>query len=85
MASLHIFNQPEQLHAAVALLSTKDVVLLCGDALYALDCLANSGLQQFALLEDVKARGLQLPEFITGLDYADWVQLCVDSSQVVAW
>ncbi|MGI9288815.1 MAG: sulfurtransferase complex subunit TusB [Pseudomonadales bacterium] len=81
---------------AVACSGSGNAVLLIEDAVYAAlpaleksldlrDEIANTEL--YALKDDLKARGLEssLASYITAIDYADFVQLCVDHSNSHSW
>ncbi|MDH0745233.1 sulfurtransferase complex subunit TusB [Pseudomonas sp. GD03842] len=98
MATLHVLSHSPfadtRLNSCLRILGHEDAVLLCGDATYALnastaarqmlDAKAES-LRLFVLDEDAKARGLELPDWATGVDYPAFVALAVHYDKVNTW
>jgi tRNA 2-thiouridine synthesizing protein B len=97
MATLHLLSRSPFADTSAAsclrLLGAGDGLLLTGDAVYALQpgsapCarlreLADRPL--FALAEDLQARGLQAPEFVSAVDYAGFVELTLRFERVNSW
>ncbi len=99
MSTLHLlahspFND-NRFSSCLPLLAETDGLLLSGDAVYALqpESATLQSLQQladgialFALQEDLDARGLDaLPERVTAVDYAAFVELCIAFNRVNSW
>ncbi|MBI6923780.1 sulfurtransferase complex subunit TusB [Pseudomonas putida] len=97
MTTLHVIaHSPfgdERLHSCLRLLGSKDAVLLCGDAVYAL----RSGseplrlLEQtelvgrlYALEEDMQARAIS-SSLATTIDYPGFVALSLHHDKVNSW
>lgn len=85
MNNLHMCNQQQQLAQVLELLQPQDALLLCGDAAYGFARALQTQARLFVLDEDAQARGLQLPQSITRLDYAQFVRLCIEYAQVISW
>lgn len=97
MATLHLLSRSPFADTSAAsclrLLGAGDGLLLTGDAVYALQpgsapCarlreLADRPL--FALAEDLQARGLQAPEFVSAVDYTGFVELTLRFERVNSW
>ena len=96
MATLHVLSHSpftdNRLASCQRLLGTHDALLLCGDAVYALlpgnalsGPLQQRKLALYALEEDVKARAIQAPAWVTVVDYPAFVQLSIDFDKVNTW
>lgn len=99
MATLHLLSHSpfadSRLSSCLNLLANGDGLLLCGDAVYALQTGTphRQSLEQlpdnvalFALDEDVLARGLtNLPERLQQVDYPAFVELCCRYERTNAW
>lgn len=96
MATLHMLShspyEDGRLASCLRLLGSHDAVLLCGDAVYALQQagapwagLQKSGAQVFALAEDVSARAITVHASATLVDYPAFVQLSLDYDKVNSW
>ena len=98
MSTLHILaHSPfadSRLASCLRLLSADDGLLLCGDAVYALQNgtrigqalqLMPSSIGLYALLEDVQARALQVPERVQCIDYPQFVALTLQHGKVNSW
>lgn len=98
MATLHVLSHSpfvdSCLSSCLRLLGSQDALLLCGDATYAL--IADTAARQmldaraeqlrlYVLDEDSKARGLAMPEWVTSIDYAVFVELSVQYDKVNTW
>jgi len=98
MSTLHVLSHSPfsdtRLTSCLRLLGAQDAILLCGDAVYALqpdsapfDTLeAHSGsLALFALSEDLQARGLKIPAWAKSIDYPAFVELSTHYDKVNSW
>ena len=98
MPTLHVISHSpfgdDRLHSCLRLLGDEDGVLLCGDAVYALqngtrNCqaleLMPSSIGLYALQEDVQARALQVPERVQCIDYPQFVALTLQHAKVNSW
>lgn len=98
MSTLHVLSHSpfsdNRLTSCLRLLGAQDAILLCGDAVYALQ--ANSApfdalqarvdtLRLFALAEDTQARGLQVPDWVESVDYPRFVELSIHYDKVNTW
>jgi tRNA 2-thiouridine synthesizing protein B len=98
MATLHVLSHSPfgdtRLSSCLRLLGAGDGLLLCGDAVYALqpgtahrqalDDLP-SGTELFALGEDLQARGLENPIGVQRVDYPGFVALSCRYAKVNSW
>jgi len=98
MSTLHVLSHSpfndDRLTSCLRLIGANDGLLLTGDAVYALQpgtaplqALQARGpdLRVLALDEDVQARGLQVPEGITTIDYPAFVELSIAYDKVNSW
>lgn len=98
MSTLHILTHSpfadSRLASCLRLLSADDGLLLCGDAVYALQSgtrtcealeLMPSSIGLYALYEDVQARALQVPERVQCIDYPQFVALTLQHAKVNSW
>lgn len=96
MATLHMLShspfEDGRLESCLRLLGNQDAVLLCGDAVYALQqagapwaSLQQRAAQVFALAEDVSARAIDAHPSATLVDYPAFVQLSLDYDKVNSW
>lgn len=99
MSTLHVLSHSpfsdSRLSSCLHLLKAGDGLLLCGDAVYALQLgtaqraaleLMPDSIVLQALAEDVHARGLvQLPERLQLLDYPDFVASSIAFDKVNSW
>ncbi|WP_311969488.1 sulfurtransferase complex subunit TusB [Pseudomonas baltica] len=98
MATLHVVSHSSftdgRLKSCLKVLGATDGLLLCGDAVHALQTgstawlplleVAQSG-RLYALDEDVSARAIYASEQVQRLDYAGFVQLSIDFDKVNNW
>ena len=98
MATLHVLSHSPfgdiRLNSCLRLLGVGDGVLLCGDAVYALqpgtppyqalEQLPN-GAELFVLDEDLKARALASPDWVLSVDYPAFVALSCRYDKVNSW
>ncbi|UZE25728.1 sulfurtransferase complex subunit TusB [Pseudomonas sp. B21-056] len=96
MSTLHVLSHSpfgdHRLASCLRVLGNKDALLLCGDAIYALQPgsapfaqLQAAGLKLFALAEDLQARGLQAPDWTKTIDYPAFVELSIQHDKVNSW
>ncbi len=98
MATLHLLSRSPFADASGAsclrLLGPHDGLLLCGDAVHALQ----PGSQPFeilrqlpadrplfALAEDLEARGISAPDFVHAVDYPGFVELTLRFERTNSW
>ena len=98
MATLHMLSHSpfsdSRLSSCLRLLGPGDALLLCGDAVYALQPgsaqrqaleLMPSSIGLFALDEDLNARALDGPQRLQVVDYAGFVELSCRFDKVNSW
>ncbi|MEL7559694.1 sulfurtransferase complex subunit TusB [Stutzerimonas chloritidismutans] len=99
MATLHLLSHSpfsdDRLASCLRLLSVDDALLLCGDAVYALQHgtsqrqaleLMPDSIELFALEEDISARSLcALPTRLQQIDYENFVELCCRFERTNSW
>ena len=98
MATLHVLSHSpftdSRLSSCLRILGGQDALLLCGDAVYALQAgsaqwlaleLMPEHIRLYALDEDVKARGLASPPRLTRVDYSGFVALSCQYDKVNTW
>lgn len=98
MTTLHVLSHSpftdSRLSSCLRLLGSRDGLLLCGDAVYALQ--AGSAQRQalelmaetialYALYEDVQCRDLSLPARVSLVDYPSFVALSCQYDKVNTW
>src|SRR5437868_5785363 len=98
MSTLHVLSHSpftdNRLTSCLCLLGAQDAILLCGDAVYALQ--PNSAplnalqaridtLHVFVLAEDLQARGLEVPAGVKSVDYPRFVELSIHYDKVNTW
>jgi tRNA 2-thiouridine synthesizing protein B len=98
MATLHVLSHSpfadSRLTSCLRLLGSKDALLLCGDATYALtqataplEALESraGSFELYALQEDVLARNLPVPGWVKCVDYPEFVELSIRYDRVNTW
>jgi tRNA 2-thiouridine synthesizing protein B len=98
MATLHLLSHSpfsdSRLSSCLRLLGSQDALLLCGDAVYALQAgsaqrqaleLMPETIELYALDEDVQARNLTPPDRVTQVDYSGFVALSCRFEKVNSW
>ncbi|RIA36024.1 tRNA 2-thiouridine synthesizing protein B [Ectopseudomonas oleovorans] len=98
MATLHILSHSpfadSRLASCLRLLGASDALLLCGDAVYALQAgtanlqalqLMPASVALYVLDEDLSARGLKAPDRTQVVDYPEFVELCTRYDKVNSW
>jgi len=98
MSTLHVISHSpfgdNRLSSCLRLLGSADGLLLCGDAVYALQpgCAPLASLQAsnlqgrlFALEEDLQARAIRAGDDIRAIDYPAFVALSLDYDKVNSW
>lgn len=98
MATLHVLSHSPftdgRLSSCLRVLGDTDAMLLCGDAVHALqpgssilmllETTAKAG-RLYALEEDLTARALSAPAGVQPVDYPAFVQLSIDFDKVNTW
>jgi len=95
MSTLHVISHSpfgdNRLASCLRLLGPRDGLLLCGDAVYALNPgtatvagLASLGPRLYALAEDLQARAIA-DSPATSVDYPGFVALSLDYDKVNSW
>ena len=96
MSTLHVLSHSPftdgRFSSCLRLLGAADGVLLCGDAVHALQpgtapCNALQALNspRFVLLEDAQARALAIHDAATAVDYPAFVELSMHYDKVNSW
>lgn len=98
MSTLHVLSHSpfsdNRLSSCLRLLGSRDALLLCGDAVYALQAdtaqrqaleLMPEAISLYALDEDVHARHLTPPERLNLIDYPGFVALSCQYDKVNTW
>jgi len=96
MSTLHVLSHSpfgdDRLNSCLRLLGSADALLLCGDAVYALQpgsapfsALQDKKISLFVLLEDVQARAIEIPDWAKVIDYPAFVELSIDHDKVNSW
>ena len=101
MSTLHTINKSPYtnniLNSCLKVCTERDAILLLEDGVYGatdaapaateLQSLIESGVKIFALINDIKARGLEekLAPNIQPIDYDAFVQLTLDHHRVQSW
>lgn len=98
MSTLHVLSHSpfsdSRLASCLRVLGADDAVLLCGDGAYALSPSTapwqtledqRTSLKLFVLEEDVLARNIQLPDWVTQVDYNGFVELTIRFDKVNSW
>ena len=94
MSTLHVLSHSPfsdtRLGSCLRLLGSDDALLLCGDAVYALQpqgrfLTALEDQTVFILEEDLLARNLGCPQWATCVDYPAFVELSIRYDKVNSW
>jgi tRNA 2-thiouridine synthesizing protein B len=98
MSTLHVLSHSpfsdSRLSSCLRLLGSDDALLLCGDAVYAVQAdtaqrkaleLMPEAISLYALAEDLQARHLTPPERLTLVDYPGFVALSCQYDKVNTW
>lgn len=98
MATLHVLSHSpfgdSRLSSCLRLLGDTDGLLLCGDAVYALQAgtaqsqalaLMPESIALFALDEDLSGRAISAPERVQVVDYPGFVELSCRFDKVNSW
>ena len=94
MTTLHVLSHSPfsdtRLGSCLRLLGGEDALLLCGDAVYALQPQSSTlkSLEDktvFILEEDLLARNLECPAWPTCVDYPAFVELSIQYDKVNSW
>nr|WP_180206875.1 sulfurtransferase complex subunit TusB [Pseudomonas sp. SbOxS1]NYU07195.1 sulfurtransferase complex subunit TusB [Pseudomonas sp. SbOxS1] len=96
MSTLHVLSHSpfgdDRLNSCLRVIGTRDALLLCGDAAYALQpgtapftALNARGLTLYVLAEDAQARAVDVPDWATAVDYPAFVELSIRHDKVNSW
>ncbi|WP_212627108.1 sulfurtransferase complex subunit TusB [Pseudomonas sp. PP3] len=96
MSTLHVLSHSpfgdDRLSSCLRVIGASDVLLLSGDAAYALQpgtapfkTLNARGLPLYVLAEDAQARAIEVPDWATAIDYAAFVELSIRHDKVNSW
>jgi tRNA 2-thiouridine synthesizing protein B len=99
MSTLHLLSHSpfadSSFSSCLRLLAPGDGLLLIGDAVYGLQADSQplrdllqlpASVSLFALQEDLHARAIAtVPKRVTAIDYASFVEMCVNFSRVNSW
>lgn len=96
MSTLHVLSHSpfgdDRLNSCLRLLGSADAVLLCGDAVYALQpgtapflTLQSRQIKLLVLTEDAQARAVQVPDWAEAIDYPAFVELSIHHDKVNSW
>lgn len=96
MSTLHVLSHSpfgdDRLTSCLRIIGADDGLLLCGDAVYALqpgtapfNALSPRALQLFVLVEDAQARAVSVPDWATSIHYPAFVELSVHYDKVNSW
>ena len=89
MSTLHVLSHSpftdSRLGSCLRLLGSEDALLLCGDAVHAVQprSLPLEALEERS--EDLQARGLECPTWATSVDYPAFVELSIRYDKVNTW
>jgi tRNA 2-thiouridine synthesizing protein B len=96
MSTLHVLSHSpfgdELLDSCLRVIGASDALLLCGDAAYALQpgtapftTLQARGLKLYVLAEDAQGRALDVPDWVSAIDYPAFVELSIHHDKVNSW
>ena len=96
MSTLHVLSHSPfsdtRLSSCLRILGSDDALLLCGDAVHALqpgtapfNALSTRALKLFVLAEDAQARAVNVPDCAASIDYPAFVELSVHYDKVNSW
>ncbi|VVP66037.1 Protein TusB [Pseudomonas fluorescens] len=96
MSTLHVLSHSpfgdDRLTSCLRVIGADDALLLCGDAVYALQpgtapftTLQARGLKLYALDEDARARAIAIADWAEAVDYPAFVELSVHHDKVNSW
>lgn len=96
MSTLHVLSHSpfgdDRLNSCLRLIGSDDGLLLCGDAVYALQpgtapfqALDARRLTLSVLAEDAQARAIDIPDWAQALDYPAFVELSIHHDKVNSW
>lgn len=88
MSTLHIFSKPLSYYDSerlVNLIQSNDKVLLVGDACYAISLYRQLSGDILVLAEDAVARCIPIASPDTAIEYTDFVDLTLSSTQSITW
>ncbi|CAI8759697.1 tRNA 2-thiouridine synthesizing protein B [Pseudomonas sp. IT-347P] len=96
MSTLHVLSHSPfgdaRLTSCLRLLGSADALLLCGDAVYALQAdtapfadLKSRQIKLWVLAEDAQARAIEVPDWAEAIDYPAFVELSIHHDKVNSW
>lgn len=96
MSTLHVLSHSpfgdDRLTSCLRVIGSADALLLCGDAVYALQpgtapfaALQTGQVKLFVLAEDALARALEAPDWAQAIDYPAFVELSIHHDKVNSW
>jgi len=96
MSTLHVFSHSpfgdDRLTSCLRLIGSADALLLCGDAVYALQpgtvpftTLQSRQIKLWVLAEDAQARAIEVPDWAETIDYPAFVELSIHHEKVNSW
>ncbi|SEN01549.1 tRNA 2-thiouridine synthesizing protein B [Pseudomonas sp. ok272] len=96
MSTLHVLSHSpfgdDRLSSCLRLIGKDDGLMLCGDAVYALqpgtapfDTLNARRLKLSVLADDAQARAIGVPDWAVALDYPAFVELSIHHDKVNSW
>ncbi|MBV4488841.1 sulfurtransferase complex subunit TusB [Pseudomonas sp. SWRI153] len=96
MSTLHVLSHSpfgdDRLSSCLRLIGSADALLLCGDAVYALQpdsapffALQDRTIKVFVLDEDAQARAIDIPDWAEAVDYPAFVELSIHHDKVNSW
>lgn len=96
MSTLHVLSHSpfgdDRLNSCLRIIGSADALLLCGDAVYALQpgtapftALQSRQVKLFILVEDAQARAIEIPDWAEAIDYPAFVELSIQHDKVNSW
>ncbi|RON72473.1 sulfurtransferase complex subunit TusB [Pseudomonas fluorescens] len=96
MSTLHVLSHSpfgdDRLTSCLRVIGSADALLLCGDAVYALQpgtapfaALQTGQVKLFVLAEDAQARAVDTPDWAEAIDYTAFVELSIHHDKVNSW
>ncbi|MDT3315103.1 sulfurtransferase complex subunit TusB [Pseudomonas sp. rhizo66] len=96
MSTLHVLSHSpfgdDRLTSCLRLIGSNDALLLCGDAVYALQpgtvpftTLQSRQIKLWVLAEDAQARAIEVPDWAETIDYPAFVELSIHHEKVNSW
>ena len=80
---LHIVSSRNAIERVVKHLSAHDMVLFIADGTY--DIRYIQEVSNYVIDEDLKVRGIELPNGIEAIDYRKFVDLVIENGKSITW